>query len=310
MSQFSYLTDKIVAAPFESEPFKHLLIQDFFTEEHFSRIVNAPQIKARAFSDNRDLVDGLVEIGYKAQPFPGCITDVDEYVAFADGATPFKRTLVKGYGRDVIEGYGLTMRLAQVHDDFLEELITYLNAEEFQGAITEKFGVTDETAIETAYQKNLRHYEISPHCDTSRKALTYMINIYNVDDCEEREMHTHLLRFKPEYRYVYDFWKHNDVDPVWVPWDWCETRKTTNTNNSISLFRPDFDTLHAVRVQEDHLTHQRNQIYGNLWYDAPKKTGSVAWQELDILGARDRDVPRLTKSLHHLRQAAGALVAG
>lgn len=304
---FDYLIEKIRETDFCDVPFEHIIIEEFFTQEHFDKIVNSTQIKAQQFTSNEEVVNGLMELGYRPEIFPGCITDVNEYIEFADGKKDFKRNLIKGYGKDVIEGYGLTMRLKEIRDPFLSDLINFLNSDDFLNALKEKMGVVDTVDIETAYQKNLTHYEISPHCDTSRKALTYMINIYNVDDCSHREMHTHLCRFKPEYRYLYEVWKNNEFDPVWVPWDWCETVKKTNTNNSISIFKPSYDTLHAVKVTEEHFTHQRNQIYGNLWYNEPTKSKNKDWRALDLVGDGGATT-RLGKIKFHLKQAAKTLV--
>ena len=220
-SKFSYLSQKVAKAEFISYPFKHLTIERFLSEDHFHQIVNANSIHLEKQPSNRALVDTLGARGYEVQEFPGCITDVDAYVAFADGSSRFNRRLIQGYGRDVIEGYGITMRMKRYRDGLLEELVDYLNQSEFQAALREKFSLSGELQIETAIQKNLNHYEISPHCDTSRKALTYMVNIYTNADAERIPMHTHLLKFKPKYQYIYDVWANNkEIDPVWVPWGW------------------------------------------------------------------------------------------
>ena len=310
MTDFSYIAEKIENAEFCYEPFKHIIIDDFFSGEHFSRIINSPQIRTPHFNANQDVIDGLLRLGYVPQPFPGCITDTKEYVEFADGKKKFNKNLIEGYGRDVIEGYGITMRMQDVRDAFLKSVIDYFNGQEFQHTIRKKFGIDEGLSVETAIQKNLMHYEISPHCDTSRKALTYMINVYNVDDCADRQMHTHLLRFKPEYRYLYEIWKNNDFDPVWVPWDWCETVKKTETNNSISIFKPSYDTLHAVQVKEEHFTHQRNQIYGNLWYPKCKKTKYKNWRSLDLVSENRQSLNRCKKITYHIKEIARTVYRG
>ena len=38
----------------------------------------------------------------------------------------------------------------------------------------------------------------------------------------------------------------------------------TNKNNSIVLFKPDIDTLHAIKLDYNHNKFQRTQLYGNL----------------------------------------------
>jgi hypothetical protein len=307
-SEFSYLSQKIEGSKFKKEPFDHIVVDDFFTDEHFNKITNSKQIKTRKFETHKDVVDGLIGLGYEPQPFPGCITDVDEYIKFADKKNKINRSLIKGYGKNVIEGYGLTMRLNRIDDDFLVKLIKYLNGDEFQGVLKSKFLIEKEVSIETAYQKNLKHYEISPHCDTSRKALTYMINIYNNENVKDLEMHTSFLKFKKEYNYLYDFWKHSDYDPVWIPWGWCEEVKKTNTNNSISIFRPDYNTLHAIKVSEDHFENQRNQIYGNLWYDTPVKSKSTTWEKIDLINDSFSRKTKFEKLKHHLKESVKTIV--
>lgn len=310
MNKFSYLSNKVREADFSTDPFRHIIIDKFFKDEHFDRIVNSEQIKTPRYSSHRDVVNGLVSMGYEPQPFPGSITNIEKYLEFTNGETAFDRNLIDGYGKYVIEGYGLTMRLNKCTDAFLNELIEYLNGAEFQTALKSKFAIDEPVEIETAYQKNLMHYEISPHCDTSKKALTYMVNIYNVDDCSNRDMHTHLLRFKPQYRYLYEVWKYNEFDPIWVPWQWCETVKKTRTNNSISIFRPSFDTLHAVKITEPHFSHQRNQIYGNLWYPSSKKKGDRSWQQLDLINDSRPCHGRFRKSAVLFAKALKTLLAG
>jgi hypothetical protein len=57
-----------------------------------------------------------------------------------------------------------------------------------------------------------------------------------------------------------------------VPWQWCERQKRQTANNSIVVFTPRHDTLHAIRTHYDHLPAQRTQFYGNLWYRPPALT--------------------------------------
>lgn len=282
MTQFDYLLDKVTVSNIDKHPFKHVIIENFFSDDHFAAIQKSKQIKLKKQENHKDLLKALKESGYEAIPFPGSITDEAEYLSFlANGK--YKRSNIKGYGKDVIEGYGITYRLKQIDDPFLIELMAFFESDTWLNTIASKFSVTDPTTYEGGIQKNLKGYEISPHPDTSRKALTWMVNIYTNKEVADMNMHTHLCEFKPQYDYVRQFWEHNDIDPCWVPWDWAHTVKKTNTNNSISIFKPSSDTLHAVSVSEDHLNDQRNQIYGNLWYEKPKKTGNLRWQDLDLI---------------------------
>lgn len=240
------------------------------------------QIKLKDCKNLRELIDELHTKNFEPIVFPGSITSEKEYIKFSENGD-FNRRLIKGYGKKVIEGYGITYRLKKYHSDFLAELMDFFESNELKNCLLKKFDIHLPTTYEGGVQKNLKGYEISPHPDTSRKALTWMVNIYtDNDDVSDKEQHTHLCRFKNKYSYIYDVWKNSDVDPVWVPWDWAETVKKTNLNNSIIIFKPSHETLHAVKVSEEHLVHQRNQIYGNLWYERSQKLGRLPWERLDL----------------------------
>src|SRR4030095_12211791 len=111
MNNFSYLSKKIADAEFTFRPFKHLTIERFLSDDHFQEIVKAKSIHLEEQASNRVLVNTLRDRGYEVQEFPGCITDIEAYIAFADGMSKFNKRLIQGHGRDVIEGYGVTMRL-------------------------------------------------------------------------------------------------------------------------------------------------------------------------------------------------------
>ena len=117
---------------------------------------------------------------------------------------------------------------------------------------------------------------ISPHPDIRKKALTYMLNINlrHVEGCG-----TYFMKFKPEWEHIYDFWKSESrVDRCWVPWDWCDTVFTQLENNSITIFAPGDKSLHAVKLNYDHLKTQRTQVYGNLWWNNKPKVAPLTWQ--------------------------------
>ena len=307
-SQFDYLIDKIRNALFTEYPFKHVTIANFFDPEHFNMIVSDSQIKCREFNDNRDLIDGLISLGYAPQPFPGCVTDIEQYLQYLDNPSKnFSRYHIEGYGRDVIEGYGMTMRMKEIRSQFLIDLNEFLNSDRFLTTLREKFDIVDGVRVETAYQKNLSGYEISPHPDTRNKALTYMVNIYTDPVASKLDIHTRLMRFNEKYCYLYAFWKHNlDVDPRWVPWDWCEEILQTNINNSITIFRPSFDTLHAVKLNYDHRVMQRNQIYGNLWYEVDRGAKGTGLADIDLRAPASGELSLrrvLKNKLLHLRSS-------
>jgi hypothetical protein len=237
-------------------------------------------------------VDGLVDLGYVPQPFPGCVTNVEQYLKYLENPSKnFSSSHIEGYGREVIEGYGMTMRLKEIRSPLLRDLNSFLNSKPFLDSLKNKFEILDDVRVETAYQKNLTGYEISPHPDTRNKALTYMVNIYTDSSATDLDIHTRLMRFKEKYNYLYSFWKYNlEVDPRWVPWDWCEEILQTRINNSVTIFRPSFDTLHAVKLDYDHCIMQRNQIYGNLWYSDDRNAKGTSLGDIDLHSRSSRQV--------------------
>jgi hypothetical protein len=185
-------------------------------------------------------------------------------------------------------GFGITLRLLEPKTDVVRRLKSFLEREELNRALAEKFGIPfEETRADNGIQKYLDGYEISPHPDVRRKALTFMVNINPHQDSEELNHHTHYLTFKDRYRYVREFWARNpNLERSWVPWTWCETVAVQTDNNSIVLFSPADDTMHAVKASYDHLKAQRTQLYGNLWYkDRHQGLKTVWWPSLDVLNA-------------------------
>ncbi len=265
MSEFSYLSDKILSGRFIKEPFLHLEIENFLSDDHLGMVIGNKQIHFEEQVDNISLLQTLLNKKYEIQNFPGCCTDPSDYLyRLENDKWPQD---IKG---TPIESYGITFRLSSYRSEGIANLINYLNGEEFKLTLEKKFNIIEYNSIITAIQKNLTKYEITPHPDTKRKALTYLLNINKDDSVEKYDVHTHLLKFKPEYEYVKKEWEnHIDYDRCWVPWSWCDTVKTINKNNSIVLFSPANDTLHAIKLDYEHTKFQRTQIYGNLMYDNP-----------------------------------------
>ena len=269
---FNYLIDKINDAPFVEEPFRFVYLENFLSAAHLDIITNDAQIKFPEFASVEGMIEYLRYQGYKPQPFPGCTTDEQAYIQWAstgDGAKP-------SHAHGLIEGFGMAYRMHAFKTQFLEDLMTFLNSKEFLSCIRNKFGISDDVFVETAIQKYLTGYEISPHPDIRKKALTYMLNINPrpVKGCG-----TYFMKFKPEWEHIYDFWKSESrVDRCWVPWDWCESEFVQLENNSITIFAPGDKSLHAVKLDYDHLSTQRTQIYGNLWWSNKPKVQPLTWQ--------------------------------
>ena len=230
MAEFGYIIDKIKSATFSDYPFRFIIMDNFLSKEHFDEIISAPEINRPVVSDTESLIADLQESGYKVEGFPGCTSSIREYLS-CHNANDWP------VDNGLLEGFGIVFRLQEYKTAILQRMVDFLNGAEFKNALEQKFGITRPNRVETAIQKYLHGYEISPHPDTRKKCLTYMLNINTSDDSEQLSIHTYLLKFKPERRYVHDFWKYNtDVDRCWVPWSWCESEVETNVNNSIVIF--------------------------------------------------------------------------
>ena len=287
-SGYDYLVNKIQSAKMTEYPFPHIRIKNFLRKKDFEKIINSQQISIKESKSTKELLTNLKQAGYRTVEFPGSIKDEDRYIKYIDKGI-YDPSLIHGYGKGTIGGYGLTYRLESYNCDQLREIMEFLEGELFLRTLRDKFNIESPVVYEGGIQKNLKGYEISPHPDTSKKALTWMINIYTESgDLSAKRLHTQLCQFRREYRYIETFWRDNDVDPVWVPWDWAETVATTHENNSLIIFKPSFNTLHAVEVSEDHLKHQRNQIYGNLWYPKAKKLRSAPVPRLNIMREKSK----------------------
>jgi len=280
--KFRYISEKILDSNIEEYPFKHVVIEDLLSEEHLDMILNDSQIHFDEVENTEELIETLFRKNYAVQTFPGCITDPVEYIQrYNNNDFPI------GKGKDLpIEAFGITFRLTQYNNPLIKELVEYMNGVEFKDALVRKFDLKFETSIVTAIQKNLSHYEISPHPDVREKGLTYLLNINKDSSIDNEPVHTHLLKFKKEWEFIYDYWKTNlSENRCWVPWDWCDTAKMTNKNNSIVIFSPDIDTLHGVKLNYDHTKFQRTQLYGNLM-GIGKVVPQMNWRKLEAMNAR------------------------
>lgn len=280
MTEFGYLIAKIQAADFVEHPFRHIYIKKFFNPQHFQEIVTSPEVALRQARDDQDLLHILHDTGYQAITFPGTTTNLKEYIRWHKERDPRRHTNV-----ETCEGLGVTLRLNRYKcGSTLGQLNTFFASAEFLAALHEKFSLDNtKTYVDNGLQKYLDGYEISPHPDIRSKVLTYMININPAQESEHIDFHTHYMQFIPQRDYVKHYWRGNaEVDRCWVPWEWCETIKMQRKNNSIVVFAPADDTLHAVRAAYNHLETQRTQFYGNLWLRDVGLKGKPSWRDYEI----------------------------
>lgn len=277
MNRFSYLVDKIRDAEFAPHPFKHIYIENFFSDEHFREIVESPEVALAPAESDEALIQALYDNSYKEIVFPGTTTDVAAYLKWHKHRTAFGR---------LCEGHGITMRLQKTApESALSRIHAFFKSEPLWTVMANKFGIRlADVRQDFGLQKYLDGYEISPHPDIRAKALTFMVNINPAQNAEDLEYNTHYMVFKPERDYVRTFWSDNEkTERCWVPWDWCETKAVQTRNNTIVIFQPSNDTIHAVKANYDHLVTQRTQFYGNLWHKNPVTLTPNDFTALDLM---------------------------
>lgn len=281
--ELAYIIDKIEKAELAESPFKHLEIRDLFEQRDFEEVVRSPDIAIKAAKDDEALFTELFASNYRIVSFPGCTEDYKEYIRWHKD----KRTSHKS-GTSTA-GYGVVLRLQSPRSSAIQAVNEFINSSQFIECIAAKFGIQgDACAYDSGIQKYLDGYEISPHPDIRQKALTFMVNINPSSTSFDDEYHTSYLRFRPEWNYVQEFWKGNQqLDRCWVPWEWCDVIKRQRDNNSMVIFAPSNDTIHAVKASYDHLSHQRTQLYGNLWFKDSVTEGRPKWEDLVIEASAD-----------------------
>jgi hypothetical protein len=284
--KYEYIIEKIKLADFIEEPFRHLYIKDFLSEEDFENIKNDNQIHFCECKSNSQLRKTLRKKHYVVVNFPGCTTSEDKYYDYLKNKKKYSTQENCNHwdqiGED-LEGFGLTYQLKRCEDSKTRDLVEFFNSNYFHETLRQKFELSGSTRISTSIQKNLTDYEISPHPDIRQKALTFLLNINSKESdlVNPANFNTHMLSFKEEYREIYNIWKEEEsLQRQWVPWHWCQTNKICKDNNSIVIFHPSHDTLHAVKLKYNHLKTQRTQIYGNLMYNIQDNFKKISYKNL------------------------------
>lgn len=288
---FTYLLDKLDAAEIPSDPFPHVYLESFLDRGDFEAVVSSPDITLPAAANVDELFSILDTLSYQPIEFPGCTKSRAAYVAWLETAIKPKDT------HAACEGKGMALRCTRARSEAVRSLDAFFQSRELRDLLTRKFAISGPTELDCGLQKYLNGYEISPHPDIRQKALTWMLNVNPGSNTEGHDYHTHYMKFRPEWDFVRRFWRDTlDAETCWVPWQWCETRKRQTVNNSIVVFSPRHDTLHAVRARYDHLPAQRTQFYGNLWYKPGPLTFRPEFQDFASGYAPARSRSGLVKS--------------
>lgn len=132
---FDYFIARVGAADFSETPFRHIYLDDFFSEEDFAKVTGASEIRLPAAVDDGDLFDKLFSHGYKIIDFPGCVTDRNEYIRCHKNRGVSRRI------NTACEDYGMTLRLMKLQTPFIFELHEFLIGDKFRNALAVKFGI-------------------------------------------------------------------------------------------------------------------------------------------------------------------------
>lgn len=276
---FNYLIKKINKSKFKTYPFKHIYIENFFNNNDFKKLISSKEICLKNLKNDKDLFDALFRNNYKIINFPGCITDKTKYINWNKNKKKYNLD-----NNSICESAGMALRL-KPENSYLKSVSNFFNSNVFNKAIAKKFNIKfSDVYIDGGIQKYLNGYEISPHPDIRKKALTYMININPNEDAENLKHHTQYLKFKKDKDYIKYFWENNtEAERPWLPWTYCKTVFTQKKNNSIVIISPSNDTLHAIKANYNHLKGQRTQLYGNLWFKKYQNKIQYSWKDFEML---------------------------
>lgn len=263
---FEYLEDRIRNAVVRTYPFKHIFIENFLDSQHLEMILKEKCMKVQLCPNPQVLRQRFNEKGWAQWNHPGCYKSIESYCYHKINRSVGLSEIQGTRDMPLLSSGGIAFRLERT-SNLLADLLEFFKGDQFLNVLREHRLVDDSPYIhDCGFQKYLTGYEISPHPDTRNKALTWMLNL-NPPNFESISCHTHFLKFKPEYQAIERYWRENVyVQRYWVPWDWCSTQFIQNQNNSITIFAPSDDTLHAVKCQYVDSQDQRTQLYGNYWH--------------------------------------------
>jgi hypothetical protein len=269
-NNFDYIITKIQKAKLIKQPFNHYIIKNIFSDEHYAALQESGEINLKPSRDIHELVKNLLNNNYEIETFPGCVTDVNEYVnAIKSNNFVIAREKFRNGG---ISSFGMCFKLKS-KNKFIKKIQDFFCSKPLLDCIKKKLKVSIPTTYNFGIQKYLSGYELSPHPDIRTKKATLMLNINHRELNNDTSVHTCLLRPKENAKKIIEFWKKNkEVERNLLRWDDCEMVETHNDTNSLLMFSPSDDSLHGVKLKYNDLKYQRTNLYANLWVDTDINT--------------------------------------
>jgi hypothetical protein len=237
---------RLDAAAIEQDPFPHIVIEDALPPDVFSSLVTVL----------------LSEVAFAPAEYPGTGAFTSRH-----GGIP---TAAQGSRH-----HGLVLRNWSTNP-LLRRLRECFAADAFSRALLNTFARPGSRGAEGcaipvekcawfsgphrnytctfACNKDLEHYEISPHVDNPAKLVTFLLY---VDDDWERPCGTLLCRRRqgspttPASDRSYESARHAGRSGLWMDWDDFEVVKTIAGPNVLFAFAPNDISYHAVRFNAD-----------------------------------------------------------
>ena len=132
--EFEYILTKISDAKIINDPFPHLDIKNFLSEEHLDLIIKDNQIHFEKLEEHDKLYDTLIANGWTIQDFPGCINNWKEYKEFLENHKTYTST-------SPVETVGITFRLKTYRNKKIQDLINFMNSTAFHEVLRKKFNI-------------------------------------------------------------------------------------------------------------------------------------------------------------------------
>jgi len=196
------------------------MINDFLGESLFQELISHPDINLGPCTDMSELNGSLNVAGWEVQLHPGCIATFAEYRQVREGKALYKDANSYGHAsrHQLLSGSGIAYRYQRSESSAIQDRISLFHGGELLKTLYEKFEIHHETTYDCGLQKYLHGYEIPPHPDIRSKALAFMLNLNTDPQSNLAEYHTHFMRLKSKYHYLYKFWdNHDEIQHCWIP---------------------------------------------------------------------------------------------